>query len=85
MTTMMMNHRVYRAAGWKVQKCAKTALRAAEHKARIAGNKAKLALVSTIIDSDDVVDQIAVHLFHAPHDQTMHLTLKFVLAFLAVL
>lgn len=67
--------RVYRAVGWKIHKRAKIAFGG-------AGKKATFALASTVA-SDDVVDHITAQI-HAPqHDAaTVHLTLKFILAFI---
>lgn len=69
--------RVYRAVGWKIQKRAKNALGG-------ASKKATIALASTVAgNSDDVIDHIATQI-HAPqHDAAIvHLTLKFILAFI---
>ena len=68
--------RVYRAVGWKIQKRAKSAFGG-------ASKKATVALASTVAgNSDDVIDHITAQI-HAPHDATAHLTLKFILAFIA--
>ena len=70
--------RVYRAAGWKIQRRARGAF-------GVMGKKATIALTSTVVEnSDDVIDRIAAQI-HAPHDASAHLTCKFVLAFLAAL
>jgi len=69
--------RVYRAVGWKMCKRAKSAFGG-------AGKKATVALASTVA-SDDVIDHITTQISHVPqHDAaTVHLTLKFILAFIA--
>lgn len=71
--------RVYRAMGWKLCKRAKSAFGG-------AGKKATVALASTVVgNSDDVIDHIAAQISQVPqHDAaTVHLTLKFILAFIA--
>lgn len=67
--------RVYRALGWKMCKRAKSAFGG-------AGKKATVALTSTVA-SDDVIDHIATQISQQHDDvATVHLTLKFILAFI---
>jgi hypothetical protein len=68
--------RVYRAVGWKMCKRAKSAFGG-------AGKKATVALASTVA-SDDVIDHITTQISHdVPQHDAVHLTLKFILAFIA--